>query len=217
MKTALFTAITIFAMAGISAHAAPADIMNASLQSSSSLQPAVMRSPANVYVDRAPINLLALKVICDATDTAKVCAVRQAAARRASEVTAAEVGAHDARPLGLLIPVGLVPVRDVTCDPAMTIEECNRLNHRMPSTPPGPFAPPAPVPPLAPAPVPAPDQGKIPPSVTVPQAAPPPIVADPESVVRPPPTGDSDIVKKPPQTDPEMPVIKPKPNPPVIQ
>ena len=223
MKPTLFAAVMLVSIAGLSnpGYAAPVDVLSVpvdvlsvSVQTSTPLQPAVARS--NVFIDRAPINLLAPTVSCDATDSPKACALRQAAARRAVEVTAAEVDArHDVKPLGLLIPVGLVPVRDVTCDPAMSIEECNRLNHRPPAT--QPFATPGPVPPLAPVPAPAPDQGKIPPLTAVPQAAQPPIAADPQSIVPPPPTGDGDIVKKPPATDPEMPVIKPKANPPVIQ
>ena len=45
----------------------------------------------------------------------------------------------------------------------------------------------------------------------------PPIVADPEAVIKPPPTGDQELVQPSPTAASKMPVIKPKPNPPVIQ
>ncbi len=203
MKTTLLTAVFL-AMASLaaSAQAAPVNMLSESLQSSSSLQPAVLHGNDDERVlDRpasnAPVSLLAPKVTCEAQESAKTCAVRQAATQRASEIVAAEKAAPQnapIKPFGLLIPVGLTPVAA-----------------------PGPFEPQNPVPPTVPAPAPTPGQSTIPPAVTVPQAATPPIVADPGSVVRPPPTGDGDLVKKPPTTDPEMPVIQPKPNPLVTQ
>jgi hypothetical protein len=214
MKTTAFTAVMIFSVAGFSAlsHAAPVDILNPSLQISASLQPAAPRGEPEP--SHAPLSLLEPRVVCDATESAKVCAVRQAAVQRAGEVVAAEAATLRDKPLGLLIPVGLTPVRQVAaviCAPGTTAQECDQLNRRPSSAQPRLFSPSAPTPPTVPVPAP------IPPSVAVPQAAPPPIVADPQSIVRPPPTGDGDLVKRPPPTDPEMPVIKPKPNPPVTQ
>ncbi len=200
MKT-LFGAMILSSVVGFSAAfsayaASPVELLSVSLQSSSAVQPAIARNSVDAATSSgAPVSLLAPGVMCGISEPAKVCAVRRAAERRAHEVAAAAIPRRNALPMALLIPAGLTPVRAVACDPQMTVEERDRLTRR------GPGVPSAPVPPV----------------VTVPQAQTPPIVADPESVIRPPPTGDTELVKKPPQTDSQMPVIKPRANPPVIQ
>jgi invasion protein IalB len=176
----------------------------------------------------APINLLAPRVECAASESTKVCDVRTAAAQRAIEVVAGENAVNQSAtrvsisPFGLLIPAGMTPVSAVACPPRITVEECVRLNGLMSGTPPGPIEPVIPSPPVVPMP-PAPDLGVVPPTgvipplQTVPEAVTPPIAADPESVIKPPPTGDDELVKRPPPTASQMPVVKPRANPPVIQ
>lgn len=162
-----------------------------------------------------PVNLLP-EVVCFPHEPAKACDARRAAQRRAIEVIVTEgpspVEESDQRrwaaPRGLLIPVAqTIPpktpnaaVCDPRVDPRLTEEECARLRRE--------FGVPGPVPPVPPSP----------PVTPVPQAAPaPPVAADPEAVITPPPTGDRELVQPPPASASKMPVVKPKPNPPVIQ
>lgn len=187
---------------------------------------AVTAPQASVSVG-APVNLLP-NVACFKGEPAKACDARRAAQHRAVEVTIEE-GASLRRasahlPVGLLIPVAqtepkTIPPKtptDAVCDPRidprLTEEQCARLRREfgvpgpVPPTPPAPAIPPAsPTPPISP----------IPPEA--PKAPEPPVVADPEAVIKPPPTGDQELVQPPPSTASKMPVIKPKPNPPVIQ
>ena len=142
MKTLLSKSFVSLVMmssfVGLSANAAPQNLLtNATVEvQTASFQPS---EPA-----RGPLNLLAnggQTETCDSTQSEKVCEVRIAAARRAAEVIAAETGGVRRVPsMGLLIPVGLVPVKAVACEPSLTIKECEQLN-RVPSVPPGPLSP----------------------------------------------------------------------------
>lgn len=179
----------------VSANAAPQNLLN-----NSSLETASQPSQQ----PREPLNLLARvrEQTCDSAQSTKVCDVRIAAARRAAEVVAGETpsetrsAAPAAASMGLLIPVGFVPVSAVPCAPGLTLKECERLNEQNPGVPLGPKEPTLPA---------------------IPESPTPPVAADPESVIKPPRTGDTDLVKRPPATGSQMPVIVPKAEPPVIQ
>jgi hypothetical protein len=177
-----------------------------------------------------PVDLLAMRramtpprIACSPVQSEKICELRNAAARRAWEVVTEEQAAakpsasqQDGFSPGLLIPAGLIPVRAIACDPALSTEECAKLERRIPSNPPGPLPPNA-QPPATPNP---PPTATPPPPATVPEAKTPPTAIDPvpvtpPSVIPPPPTGDDDLVKRPPKSDSQMPVIKPKAAPPV--
>lgn len=144
------------------------------------------------------------RVTCSAGESRKVCDVRAAAAQRAWEVlqenkdhyappmVSPGVQPSQVPPMGLLVPVGFIPVRAIACDPALSTEECARLEKRIPSNPPGPLSPNAPLANRDPSP-----------AIT-------PVPVMPPSVIPPPPTGDHDLVQPPPKTDSKMPVIKPK-------
>jgi hypothetical protein len=214
MKT-LFQALMISSVVGISAPA-----LGAALNLPTSGERPLPLSQAIVVTDdapdrtpaaSAPINLLAPPVDCAPSESLGVCDVRTAAARRAVEVTAGENVASRGATRISVSPFGLlIPVAAVECPPNITVEACARMNGTIPAPPPGPIAPVVPPPPVLPVP-PAPDLGVVPPTgaipplQTVPEAVTPPIAADPESVIKPPPTAS------------QMPVVKPKPNPPVIQ
>lgn len=187
----IFTAALLSTMlsSGI-AHAAPGQLplqLSAYIMSGGQAEPHGV--PVNLlsFSERKPtLESTLARVVCGATESAKVCDLRAAAARRAWEVVQAEesevreTSAVTSTPMGLLIPVGLIQVRAIACDPALSPEECARLEKRIPSNPPRPLPPNAPAPP-------------------------PP----------PPPTGDHDLVKPPPKSGSKMPVIKPKAAPPV--
>jgi len=170
--------------------------------------------------DRAPISLLGGRVTCEPSESTKVCDVRHAAAQRAREVVVQENAPKlrqmgSSVPLALLVPISsastsLTLVRAIECDPALSVQECEKLNKQLPSIPPGPLPPTTAPPPISPIPPAVPDLKPVQPPTAV---APVPI--RPPSVLPPPPTGDDEIVKPPPATGSQMPVIKPKAAPPV--
>jgi hypothetical protein len=224
MKTIFTAALLSTMLSSAIAHAAPGQLP---LQLSDYILSGGQTEPGGV-----PVNLLSFserkptlestlaRVVCDATESPKICDLRAAAARRAWEVVQAETSetratsAVSGTPMGLLIPVGLIQVRAIACDPSLSTEECARLEKRIPSNPPGPLPPNAPAPPPTPVPpaVPAP----TPPSASAdPAPALEPVPVTPPSVIPPPPTGDHDLVKPPPKSGSKMPVIKPKAAPPV--
>ncbi len=181
----------------VSACAAPQSLLSNTTVDvqTAALQPAAT-APTPISFG-APLNLLTQSgaEACDAS--AKICAVRLAAERRAAEVVAAESGAgqHAEPRMRLLIPVA------------------SRQN---PSVAPEPLAPNAPQQPVVPVP-PAPDLSIVPEVKPVPESTTPPIASDSESVIKPPRTGDADIVKRPPRTGSQMPVTVPKPEPLVVR
>jgi hypothetical protein len=174
---------------------------------------AAMLAPSSLG---APLNLLTSpSALCDAESSdfkaARICEVRLAADRRAREVSRNEVHTAlseqrgtTAIPFTLLIPAQYAPGAQFKCAPGVTSEECERLKQRIPSIPDTLTPPPTPVPPV------------IPPTPVVPEAAPPPVATDPESIIRPPRTGDDDLVRRPPPSGSQMPVIVPQPAPPPI-
>jgi len=212
MKT-LFKAVLMTSLVALSVPAFAASPLDASFQQAS-LQPQLQNvsMPAGALAPSgigAPLSLLAPSAMCGTGESRKVCEVRLAAARRANEVTQTEGVSAIRGPVstGLLIPVSqLLPVASTApCDPRIAVAECERLQRRGSTVPPGTIPPMQLPPPISPLPAPSPELGKI-----------PPIATDMDSVINPPPTGDHAIIVPPPPTGSDMPVIKPRPAQPVI-
>lgn len=217
MNKSLFNIVLVTSLAGLSASAfaaPPLDITRASYPSAS-VEKASMPAAALAPRSLAPLSLLAPSAACDSRQPRKVCEVRLAAQRRATEVIAEEVLERHAAASPLPMSGLLIPVAQPVCDPRMTPAECERV---LRGAPPGAL-PPMRIPPrISPTPPTPPVRPVIPQSAPVPEEAPtPPIAADPEAVIAPPRTGDGEIiVQPPPPSASKMPVIKPKPESPVI-
>ena len=223
-------------IASLAAYALPVQAAPIQVDDQVMIERVALRGPVNLLTPpravagrsgvTASVPTTSPRVLCDPAEAQKICDLRTAAAIRAWEVVRDE-NAADAKaqkveaprtamagslPIALLVPTGLIPVRAIACDPALSKEECAKLDKSLPSTPSGRLplttSPPPVVPPKTP-----PDLGKIPP--TAPQSAIDPVPVGPPSVIAPPPTGDEELVKKPPKSGSQMPVIKPKAAPPV--
>ncbi len=214
---AMMSSMIVMALFATPTHAAPYQV-----DGDITFTRVALQQPVDLLAARrAVVQSTAPRVACDPDQSQKICELRNAAARRAWEVVREEKsGANaDANEATLqtaampgsvptlLVPAGFIPVRAIACDPALSTEECAKLERRIPSTPPGPLPPTQPIPPVVPPVATPPDLGKIPAIAPVP--------VEPPGVIEPPPTGDGDLVKKPPKTGSQMPVIKPKAAPPV--